>query len=152
MSEALVPAAAEPVVVTGRAVGQFLAWCEARGLWLTDVSPIHVAAYIRTHPGSVPNRETAPCRDPAAKLSGAKKAIKFALKGWAGVDLDQVEAVAAKRAAEKQAAAKRGAWIQLLPPPGFRGLLFAFGTVTCGLRPAASCSASSRRWPSSSGS
>ena len=94
MSEALVSAAAEPVVVTdrgadvvlpalivdagpdavarfleffagrianprtraayGRAVGQFLAWCEARGLDLEAVSPLHVAAYIRTHPGSVP--------------------------------------------------------------------------------------------------
>ena len=94
MSEALVPAAAEPAVVTdrgadvvlpalivdagpdavarfleffagrianartraayGRAVGQFLAWCEARGLSLDAVSPLHVAAYIRTHPGSVP--------------------------------------------------------------------------------------------------
>ena len=94
MSEALVPAAAEPVVVAdgkadvvlpalivdagpdavarfleffagrianertraayGRAVGQFLAWCEARGLGLDAVSPLHVAAYIRTHPGSVP--------------------------------------------------------------------------------------------------
>ena len=94
MSEALVPAAAEPVVVAdgeadvvlpalivdagpdavarfleffagrianertraayGRAVGQFLAWCEARGLGLDVVSPLHVAAYIRTHPGSVP--------------------------------------------------------------------------------------------------
>ena len=38
----------------GRAVGQFLAWCEARGLALTAVSPLHVAAYIRTHPGSAP--------------------------------------------------------------------------------------------------
>ena len=38
----------------GRAVGQFLAWCEARGLVLTAVSPLHVAAYIRTHPGSAP--------------------------------------------------------------------------------------------------
>ena len=94
MSEALVSAAAEPVVVTdrgadvvlpalivdagpdavqrfleffagrianartraayGRAVGQFLAWCEARGLGLDTVSPLHVAAYIRTHSGSVP--------------------------------------------------------------------------------------------------
>ena len=94
MSEALVPAAAEPAVVTdrgadvvlpalivdagpdavqrfleffagrianertraayGRAVGQFLEWCEARGLGLAAVSPLHVAAYIRTHPGSVP--------------------------------------------------------------------------------------------------
>ena len=38
----------------GRAVGQFLGWCEARGLGLRDVSPLHVAAYIRTHPGSAP--------------------------------------------------------------------------------------------------
>ncbi len=38
----------------GRAVGQFLAWCEARGLGLGSVSPLHVAAYIRTHPGSAP--------------------------------------------------------------------------------------------------
>ena len=36
----------------GRAVGQFLGWCEGRGLGLRDVSPLHVAAYIRTHPGS----------------------------------------------------------------------------------------------------
>ncbi len=38
----------------GRAVGQFLAWCEARGLALEAVSPLHVAAYIQTHPGSAP--------------------------------------------------------------------------------------------------
>ena len=38
----------------GRAVGQFLAWCDARGLALEAVSPLHVAAYIRTHPGSAP--------------------------------------------------------------------------------------------------
>ena len=38
----------------GRAVGQFLAWCAARGLGLQAVSPLHVAAYIRTHPGSAP--------------------------------------------------------------------------------------------------
>ena len=38
----------------GLAVGQFLAWCEARGLGLDAVSPLHVAAYIRTHPGSAP--------------------------------------------------------------------------------------------------
>ena len=38
----------------GRAVGQFLAWCDARGLRLETVSPLHVAAYIRTHPGSAP--------------------------------------------------------------------------------------------------
>ena len=38
----------------GRAVGQFLGWCELRGLRLEAVSPLHVAAYIRTHPGSAP--------------------------------------------------------------------------------------------------
>ena len=38
----------------GRAVGQFLAWCGARGLGLRSIAPLHVAAYIRTHPGSVP--------------------------------------------------------------------------------------------------
>ena len=38
----------------GRAVGQFLAWCAARGLGLTAVAPLHVAAYIRTHSGSAP--------------------------------------------------------------------------------------------------
>ena len=94
MNEALVPEAAEPVVVAdgeadvvlpalivdagpeaaerfleffagrianertraayGRAVGQFLAWCEVRGLGLRSISLLHVAAYIRTHPGSVP--------------------------------------------------------------------------------------------------
>ena len=38
----------------GRAVGQFLAWCASRGLTLPAIAPLHVAAYIRTHPGSVP--------------------------------------------------------------------------------------------------
>ena len=38
----------------GQAVGQFLAWCGARGLGLRAIAPLHVAAYIRTHPGSVP--------------------------------------------------------------------------------------------------
>ena len=56
MSEDLVrvepPDALRPAY--GRAVGQFLAWCEARGLGLTAVSPLHVAAYIRTHPVSAP--------------------------------------------------------------------------------------------------
>ena len=35
-------------------MGQFLAWCAARGLVLTAVAPLHVAAYIRTHPVSAP--------------------------------------------------------------------------------------------------
>ena len=38
----------------GRAVGQFLTWCAARGLGLGAIAPLHVAAYIRTHPGSAP--------------------------------------------------------------------------------------------------
>src|SRR4030081_2403369 len=38
----------------GRAAGQFLAWCEARGLRLRALAPLHLAAYIRTHRGSVP--------------------------------------------------------------------------------------------------
>ena len=38
----------------GRAVGQFLVWCSSRGLTLRAIAPLHVAAYIRTHPGSVP--------------------------------------------------------------------------------------------------
>ncbi len=37
-----------------RAAGQFLGWCEARGLRLQSIAPLHVAAYIRTHPGSAP--------------------------------------------------------------------------------------------------
>ena len=37
-----------------RAAGQFLGWCEGRGLRLEAVSPLHVAVYIRTHPGSAP--------------------------------------------------------------------------------------------------
>ena len=37
-----------------RAAGQFLAWCAARGLALRQIAPLHVAAYIRTHPGSAP--------------------------------------------------------------------------------------------------
>ena len=38
----------------GRAVGRFLSWCAARGLGLREIAPLHVAAYIRTHPGSAP--------------------------------------------------------------------------------------------------
>ena len=44
----------------GRAVGQFLAWCEARGLRLDAVSPLHVAAYIPDSPRIGPDREAAP--------------------------------------------------------------------------------------------
>jgi hypothetical protein len=38
----------------GRAAGQFLTWCEARGLSLRALAPLHVVACIRTHRGSVP--------------------------------------------------------------------------------------------------
>ena len=38
----------------GRAVGRFLAWCAAQGLGLRAIAPLHVAVYIRTHPGSAP--------------------------------------------------------------------------------------------------
>jgi len=37
-----------------RAVGQFLNWCEDRGVELHDIEPIIVAAYIEQHPGSIP--------------------------------------------------------------------------------------------------
>ena len=47
-------ATARTRAASGRAVGQFLAWCAARGLGLAAVSPLHVAADIRTHPGSAP--------------------------------------------------------------------------------------------------
>ena len=30
----------------GRAVGQFLTWCETHGLGLSDIEPVHVAAYV----------------------------------------------------------------------------------------------------------
>ena len=36
------------------AAGRFLSWCSARGLGLRAIAPLHVAAYIRTHPGSAP--------------------------------------------------------------------------------------------------
>ena len=41
-------------VAYARAAGQFLSWCDARGLTLRGLTPIHVAAYIRTHPGAAP--------------------------------------------------------------------------------------------------
>ena len=37
-----------------RAAGQFLGWCDVRGLRLEAIAPLHVAAYIRTHLGSAP--------------------------------------------------------------------------------------------------
>jgi site-specific recombinase XerD len=38
----------------GRAVAQFLTWCEERGAGLRDIKPVIVAAYIEQHPGAVP--------------------------------------------------------------------------------------------------
>ncbi len=37
-----------------RAVGEFLAWSEARGLELAHIEPLVVAAYVEQHPGSKP--------------------------------------------------------------------------------------------------
>ena len=99
-TEALVPAATEPAIVDagpaavarfreffagrianartraayGRAVGQFLGWCEALGLGPRDVSPLHVAAYIRTHAGSVPTvkQHLAAIRSSATGSSSAR--------------------------------------------------------------------------------
>ena len=50
----------------GRAAGQFLAWCSSRGLTLRAIAPLHVAAYIRTHPGSVPTVKQHLAGDPGA--------------------------------------------------------------------------------------
>ena len=41
----------------GRAVSQFFAWCEARGLALHEIDPISVAGYFKLHSGSVPTRK-----------------------------------------------------------------------------------------------
>ena len=57
----------------GRAVGQFLAWCAARGLALEAVSPLHVAAYIRTHPGRRP-RSSSTWRPSACSATGSSSA------------------------------------------------------------------------------
>ncbi|MGA9996698.1 MAG: tyrosine-type recombinase/integrase [Pyrinomonadaceae bacterium] len=38
----------------GRAVAQFLNWCEDQGVGLQDIKPVIVAAYIEQHPGAVP--------------------------------------------------------------------------------------------------
>jgi site-specific recombinase XerD len=38
----------------GRAVAQFLGWCEDRGASLRDIKPVIVAAYVEQHLGAVP--------------------------------------------------------------------------------------------------
>ena len=40
-----------------QAVGQFLQWCEDRGLTLRQIEPMTVAAYVESHPGSDPTRK-----------------------------------------------------------------------------------------------
>ncbi len=37
-----------------RAVNTFFAWCEVQGLSLEGIHPVSVAAYVESHPGSVP--------------------------------------------------------------------------------------------------
>jgi integrase/recombinase XerD len=37
-----------------RALRPFLSWCEMRGLPLRDIQPVHVAAYVEGHSGSLP--------------------------------------------------------------------------------------------------
>ncbi|NJO49095.1 MAG: site-specific integrase, partial [Leptolyngbyaceae cyanobacterium RM2_2_4] len=37
-----------------QAIRQFLEWCEGRGMGLTDISSLAIAAYIERHPGSPP--------------------------------------------------------------------------------------------------
>lgn len=41
-------------VAYARAVRDFLAWCDRRGLTLSRIQPLHVAAYVERHPGSPP--------------------------------------------------------------------------------------------------
>ena len=60
--------------VYGRAVGQFLAWCEARGLGLDAVSPLHVAAYIRIPPGIGPPRSSSTWPRSACSATGSSSA------------------------------------------------------------------------------
>ncbi len=40
-----------------RAVGRFFTWCQARGLDLHAITPVHVAAYFKTHTGSVATKK-----------------------------------------------------------------------------------------------
>ena len=71
--------------------GQFLAWCEARGLGLDAVSPLHAAAYIRTHPdrsrpssSTWPRSTTTSSRRESAS-DGPRAALgRTAAAGWCG--------------------------------------------------------------------
>ena len=51
----------------GRAIGEFLAWCERQGVAsIADVQPLHVGAYVEalTRSHSRADRQAAPCRHP----------------------------------------------------------------------------------------
>ena len=37
-----------------RATSRFIRWCEDRALELRQITPLHVSAYVRTHPGAAP--------------------------------------------------------------------------------------------------
>ena len=50
----------------GRAAGQYLAWCGARGVGQRAIAPLHIAAYIRPPPGAGPDRQAAPRRHSGA--------------------------------------------------------------------------------------
>jgi len=41
-------------VAYGRAVGQFFAWCDERGLELQQLNPLWIAVYIEQHPAAAP--------------------------------------------------------------------------------------------------
>jgi integrase/recombinase XerD len=75
-----------------RAVGQFLLWCEDRGLSLEQIGPLHVAVHIEKHSGSAPTvkqhlaairmlfdflvvRQVVPV-NPASSVRGPKYVIK----------------------------------------------------------------------------
>lgn len=75
-----------------QAVRQFLEWCEGRGMGLTDISSLAIAAYIERHPGSPPtvNQHISAIRslfawlvegqvlssNPGAEVQGVKHRVK----------------------------------------------------------------------------
>jgi integrase/recombinase XerD len=40
-----------------KAISRFLAWCDGHGFTLHKIEPVHVAAYIKQHPGSDPTKK-----------------------------------------------------------------------------------------------
>ncbi|NJL38483.1 MAG: tyrosine-type recombinase/integrase [Leptolyngbyaceae cyanobacterium SM1_4_3] len=75
-----------------QAIRQFLEWCEGRGMGLTDISSLAIAAYIERHPGSPPtvNQHLSAIRslfawlvegqvlssNPGAEVQGVKHRVK----------------------------------------------------------------------------